>query len=439
MQRDSRHITTSLFHTGHAALAVGISRLYFILLRKTSAVDVGVFSSVCPGVIPGIMETIKKHNAMKKLFTLLFACCMTVIPSFGQQVSTDVTEYRFRFVADNDMFYVPWGGNGEELERLTACIEENREAIMSGEIPVEVEGRCDTQQTREANIAMAKTRANRVKSEIITRTGITEDCFRTRSRTSGGNVVTVWIAVPVGPSEAEVEAARQAEAERLAAEKRAEEERLAAEKRAEEERLAREAAEKQAEAERLAAEKQEAAEQQAETQTAATQSAEPAKRCSQSLALRANLLRWATLTPDIGIEWRIGRTWAVTVNGSWTSWSWDSANRRYAMWEVAPEVRWYLGAAKRGYIGAMFKTGAFNYKLSATGKQGDLMGGGITGGYQLRLTDALSLDFSLGLGYLNADYEKYEVIDGVRVRRGNETKGWWGPVNAGITLTWNLF
>lgn len=36
-------------------------------------------------------------------------------------------------------------------------------------------------------------------------------------------------------------------------------------------------------------------------------------------------------------------------------------------------------------------------------------------------------------------FEKYEVIDGVRVRRGNETKDWWGPINAGVTLVWKLF
>ncbi len=53
----------------------------------------------------------------------------------------------------------------------------------------------------------------------------------------------------------------------------------------------------------------------------------------------------------------------------------------------------------------MFKAGQFNYKLSETGKQGDLMGGGITAGHQLRLNKALALDFNLGLGYLNADFE----------------------------------
>ena len=157
------------------------------------------------------------------------------------------------------------------------------------------------------------------------------------------------------------------------------------------------------------------------------------------ISLRANLLRWATLTPDLGVEWRICPSWGIAVNGSWTSWSWNDKDRRYALWEVAPEVRYYMGEKKAWYLGAMFKAGQFNYKLSETGKQGDLMGGGITAGYQLRLNKALALDFNLGLGYLNADYEKYEVIDGVRVRRGNETKDWWGPTNAGVTLVWKLF
>ena len=150
---------------------------------------------------------------------------------------------------------------------------------------------------------------------------------------------------------------------------------------------------------------------------------------SYTLSLRANLLR---------IEWRISPSWGIMVNGSWTSWSWNNADRRYALWEVAPEVRWYLGEKKAWYVGAMFKAGQFNYKFSGTGRQGDLLGGGITGGYQLRLNKALALDFTLGLGYLNADTERYDVIDGVRVRSGNETKHWIGPINAGVTLVWKL-
>ena len=65
-----------------------------------------------------------------------------------------------------------------------------------------------------------------------------------------------------------------------------------------------------------------------------------------TLSLRANLLRWATLTPDLGIEWRISPSVGVMVNGSWTSWTWNDNARRYALWEVMPEVRWYLGEKK---------------------------------------------------------------------------------------------
>ena len=161
-----------------------------------------------------------------------------------------------------------------------------------------------------------------------------------------------------------------------------------------------------------------------------------------SFTLRANLLRWVTLPPDLGIEWRITPNDAVTVaaSGALNAWSWDDENYRYALWEVAPEVRWYLGEKKRGYLGAMFKMGAFNYKFSETGKQGDILGGGITGGYVLPLCKSLSMDFSIGVGYLKADYEKYEIIQkGLRVRQSPETKNWWGPVNAGISLVWKLF
>ena len=173
--------------------------------------------------------------------------------------------------------------------------------------------------------------------------------------------------------------------------------------------------------------------------SAAPLSAQEAPRHHQ-LSLRTNLLRLATLTPDIGAEWRIGEDWSALVDGSWTSWSWSGMKRRHALWEIAPQVRCYIGPGKCGcYIGAMFKAGEFNYKYSLLGRQGDIIGGGVVGGCKLRLGDAFALDLSLALGCLCSDYEKYEVVSGVRVRRGEETGTWWGPVSAGVTLVWNVF
>ena len=359
------------------------------------------------------------------LFFILFSwLASAAFPAFAQQKAD--TTYTFRFVPQKDMFYVPWNGNDTELARLLECIENNKTTILDGKLPLLVDGYCNSLGSEAENLATAKIRANRVKSELIIRAEIKEENFITRNHATEGDFVTVRLTVPVkGTAATDAEARRKAETERLEAEKRAEQERLA-----EEQRKAEEA--------RLAAEKAEA-EKAAQQNTLADTPSETKITTDYHLSLRANLLRWATLTPDLGVEWRICPSWGIAVNGSWTSWTWSDKDRRYALWEVAPEVRYYMGEKKAWYLGALFKAGQFNYKLSETGKQGDLMGGGITAGYQLRLNKVLALDFNLGLGYLNADFEKYEVIDGVRVRRGNETKDWCGPINAGVTLVWKLF
>ena len=371
----------------------------------------------------------------KITFLTLFLWLMTVtFPVIAQQKAD--TTYTFRFVPQKDMFYVPWNGNDTELARLLECIENNKATILDGKLPLLVDGYCNSQSSEVKNLATAKIRANRVKSELITRAKIKEENFITRNHATEGDFVTVRLTVPVketAVTDAEAEARRKAETERLETEKHAEQERLAEEQRkAEEARLAAEPTV----AGRRERQKAEAAAQQ---NTLADTPSGTKITTDYHLSLRANLLRWATLTPDLGLEWRICPSWGIAVNGSWTSWSWSDKDRRYALWEVAPEVRYYMGEKKAWYLGALFKAGQFNYKISETGKQGDLMGGGITTGYQLRLNKALTLDFNLGLGYLNADFEKYEVIDGVRVRCGNETKNWCGPINAGVTLVWKLF
>ena len=344
---------------------------------------------------------------MSRKITLLtlFLWLMTVtFPVIAQQKAD--TTCIFRFVPQKDMFYVPWKGNDTELARLLEYIENNKATILDGKLPLLVDGYCKSQGSKAENLATAKIRANRVKSELIIRAKIKEENFITHNHATEGDFVTVRLTVPVKET-----AVTDAEAEaRLAAEPTV--------------------------AGRRERQKAEAAAQQ---NTLADTPSGTKITTDYHLSLRANLLRWATLTPDLGLEWRICPSWGIAVNGSWTSWSWSDKDRRYALWEVAPEVRYYMGEKKAWYLGAMFKTGQFNYKLSETGKQGDLMGGGITAGYQLRLNKALDLDFNLGLGYLNADFEKYEVIDGVRVRCGNETKDWWGPINAGVTLVWKLF
>ena len=209
------------------------------------------------------------------LFFILFSwLASAAFPAFAQQ-KTD-TVYTFRFVPQKDMFYVPWNGNDTELARLLECIESNKATILDGKLPLYVDGYCNSLGSEAENLATAKIRANRVKSELITRAEIKEENFITRNHATEGDFVTVRLTVPVKETtatDAEAEARRKAEAERLAAEKRAEQERLAEEQRKAEE---------------------------ARPNTLADTPSETKITNDYHLSLRANLLRWATLTPDLG-------------------------------------------------------------------------------------------------------------------------------------------
>lgn len=396
----------------------------------------------------------KKSKQLLLITALLF---IWELPVIAQQ-PTDTT-YIFRFVPNDDMFYVPWNGNDRSLHQLLNILEKNKKQLQAGQMYISVSSYAASANDILTSERMAYIRNNRIKSELITQGGLTEQMFVTdrailssygKEKLRNVVVVTFPASVEKVAEIAGIEAARRVEnynkersgkAERerqfieQAAREKAEAERLAKEQAEREHLAAQEKARKQAETERLAAEREE--KERAETERLAAEAAAKAK--AHSLSLRANLLRWVTLTPDLGVEWRLNRHVGILVNGSYTSWTWNSNDRRYALWEIAPEARYYIGKEKRGYIGAIYKAGSFNYKLSEIGKQGNLMGGGLTGGYQLKLNKALNLDFSLALGCLHADYDKYIVIDGIRVRQGKETKNWWGPISAGVTLVWNVF
>lgn len=345
----------------------------------------------------------------KLTFLLLFMPLL--LPSFSMaQNQISDTVYVFRFVSHKDMFYIPWKGNGTQLDKLLSLVETHKATILSGESPLLVDGYCASEPTLGENLKLAKIRSNRVKSELILGKGVNESCFITHNHAEPygdlRHVVIVRLRLPKLEPEPKREAEPVAKPEKETSE------------------VPIEVTPKQ--------------EQPATLTTRESLAGTVESSQLYILSLRANLLRWATLTPDLGIEWRISPAWSIQVNGSWTSWSWDNKNRRYALWNISPEVRYYLGKQGKGFLGAMYHTGEFHYKLGKTGRQGDYQGGGLTGGYVFDLNRSLSLDFHAAAGYTSADYDEYTLINDVRVRKGAKTKNYWGINQLGITLIWKL-
>lgn len=317
-------------------------------------------------------------------------------------------------------------GNEAELERLYGLIDCHKAEIAEGKIPVQVDGYCASLLTVKENLHTAFIRANRVKSELITRKGLKETDFVTanyaRAYYNNKDVVVVTLRVPaknvVEPQPAKEGVKREAPAPQEVTVKKKEEP----------------VAEKQPEAN---VERQ-------PVPVAERLPSEPEQL--YRFAVRTNVLYDAMLLPTLGVEWRVNRDLGVKLDGS-LSWWGGEHGKVQKIWMLSPEVRWYLLHDKRFYAGVSGNYGEYNvykYMLGGvlskdTGYQGKCWNVGLTLGYQLYLSRSFSIDFNLGLGYTRSEYDSYGVTDGVRVyKERNNNKHFWGPTQAGISLVWTI-
>jgi hypothetical protein len=340
----------------------------------------------------------------KTLFSLLLFGLMGAGPLFAQPAQSGQT-VTFRFVAGQDMFYIPWGGNDAELTRLYSLVDEYRAEIESGRMPVYVDGYSASMRDGKRNRELAFVRANRVKSELITNKGLREENFVTKNHASAyegrNDMVVVTLRIPAKEQPRQPEPVREQPRPEPVVEPQPE----------------------------------------PELPVVIDTPAKP-----YCFAIRTNLLYDAFLLPTLGVEWRASRSVGVKLDVSGSNWG-DKHSNVQKMWLVSPEVRWYMGGAKRFYVGAGANFGESNiYKgmlgsliSKNIGYQGSFWNAGVTVGYQLRLNRSFSLDFNLGLGYTNFEYDSFNVTDGVRViNERNKTKDFWGPTQAGINLTWTI-
>ena len=166
------------------------------------------------------------------------------------------------------------------------------------------------------------------------------------------------------------------------------------------------------------------------------------------VSLRSNLLRWLTFTPELGLIWHCAPRVDVQINAAWTSLSVsDRYRKRYALWLVSPEVRYYLGAHERYYVGLQGEISERNYRLRSRdeGRQGRVYGCGLVGGYQWRISPHTSLDLHVGVGY-NAGkmsyYDHNPLFKGQKpsltlLREEDEQR--FGVNHLGISLVWDLY
>lgn len=366
-----------------------------------------------------------KHLHKFSPILLLWGIFLTGIsPIQASETTAMDTVVTFRFLPGENMF--TRAGNEAELKRLYVLIDNHKTGIAEGKIPVYVDGYCASLPTAKENLYTAFVRANRVKSELITRKGLKEVDFVTANYARAYNnnnkdMVVVTLRIPariVVDTQPAKEETKHEEAEQKQAI-------VTVEQREEP------AAEKPSEA-------------IVEQQSAPVMEQLPAEpEQFHKFAVRTNVLYDAFLLPTLGVEWRVNRDLGIKLDGS-LSWWGGKQGKVQKIWLLNPEVRWYLLDTKRFYVGLSGSYGEYNiYKggivSKNTGYQGKLWNAGLTAGYQLYLSHNFSIDFNLGLGYTRSEYDSFGMTDGVRVyKEKDKTKNFWGPTQAGISLIWTI-
>lgn len=161
--------------------------------------------------------------------------------------------------------------------------------------------------------------------------------------------------------------------------------------------------------------------------------------------LRSNLLHDVLLVPNLGVEWPVARRFTLVADGSLGWWRIEQKHRYWRMATGQIELRywknWTTNAFRYrghhfGVYGALYR---YDLEFGGTGYQADLnYGAGFSWGYAARLNRCLSLDLSVGVGYIGGKYHKYEPYRGRYQQLSTVSRHYFGPSKLEATLVWHI-
>ena len=174
-----------------------------------------------------------------------------------------------------------------------------------------------------------------------------------------------------------------------------------------------------------------------------------ASSSAQQFGLKTNLLYYATATVNLGGELRVAPHWSVDLSGNLNAWN-MADGRRWKHWMVQPEARYWLCDATTGHflavhaLGGKFNFGHLPFARDIVYDFGDLrdhryqgwaVGAGVGYGYSWLLGRHWNLEAELGLGWIHADYDRFEC-EGCGKKVGSGKKDMFLPTKAAVNIVY---
>ena len=180
---------------------------------------------------------------------------------------------------------------------------------------------------------------------------------------------------------------------------------------------------------------------------------------TQKVALKNNLAYDALKTPNLSVELSMGRKWTLDTQVGMNFFLFTKnatspryKNKKFSHWLVQPELRYWTCDVFNGWFfglhahGGQMNIGGVDVPFVLQRKddsmkehryEGYFWGGGLSAGYQWVVSNRFNVEVSLGVGYVHAEYDKYNCTTcGKKMGKGNAD--YIGPTKAAISLIYML-
>ena len=165
---------------------------------------------------------------------------------------------------------------------------------------------------------------------------------------------------------------------------------------------------------------------------------------AQDISLKTNLLYDISTTFNLGAEFRLAPKWTLDVSANYNPFTF-SDSKKWKHWMAQPEARYWLCEEFNGHffglhlLGGQFNVGNVKFPLGIypTTKdyryEGYYYGAGLSYGYQWILGNRWSLEASIGVGYVQNHYDKYDCPKCGEWKEKND-KGYFSVTKAAVSL-----
>lgn len=157
--------------------------------------------------------------------------------------------------------------------------------------------------------------------------------------------------------------------------------------------------------------------------------------------ITTNLLYWAALAHNGGVEYAINNRCYLSLNGACAWWSKRDDYKVYR-WLVGELAFTYCIKPRFGQdgpqAGVYVQTGEFEFMNGYKNRKGEFTSAGLSGGYRWKLNKRLYLNAEIGIGYMYIDYRHAIPIESTLIYQGHNYSHYFGPTKAAVSLIFSF-